>query len=427
VIAINAQIDPSTAGGTETNLISLLRKVGESPRAERYVALGIPKHLPALRRLIGRRQQVVSWPFREVGHVRARDGRWAALHRRAGGGWRAAAVAWAYRRYLRSLGLPRHPPSAWQSDLLLTGDRISLVHFPYAVRFETTLPFVYEPWDLQHRHFPAFFSGQELAWRENAYLEGCRRARLVITATRWVKQDIAAQYGMNDAKIAVVPRGSLLSTAPPPPARRERFWREHEIPEGYAYYPAMTFAHKNHVRLLHALSRLRRDHGIVLPLVCTGRFYRAHWPTVEAEVERLGLTQQVRFLGPVPDDMMSALYRHARFLVFPSLFEGLGLPLLEAMQHDLPILASASACIPEVAVTVATLFDGTSVEAMTRTIREAVMNPGFGEGLGPERRKVVARFSWDEAIATLTACYRAAAGWPLSEEQQYRLTLATRT
>jgi glycosyltransferase involved in cell wall biosynthesis len=161
--------------------------------------------------------------------------------------------------------------------------------------------------------------------------------------------------------------------------------------------------------------------------VCTGRIYAPHWPAVDAEVRAAGLGEQVRFVGPVPDGILTVLYRCAHVMVFPSLFEGLGLPLLEAMEHDLPIVAAASTCIPEVAGDVARLVDGESVEALTRALLEAMKHPEDPAAVRARRREVLARYSWDDAIRTFTACYRAAAGWPLSDEQRHRLARATGT
>lgn len=425
MIGINAQVDPNHPGGTETNVLSLLRALGREPREERFVVVAARRHGRALRRLLGADGRALTWPFVEGGRTPGRDGPWSRLHARAGA--LAPAVAAAYRLYLRATVVRRGAPTARQADMVLAGRRPAAIHFPYALRFETRLPFLYEPWDLQHRHHPQFFSPEERQWRDATYGDGCRRARLVVTATRWVKDDVVAQYGIDPGKIAVIPRGSLRPPAAATAAEVDRFWRRHGLPESFALYPAMTFPHKNHVRLLQALGRLRDDHGSIVALVCTGRIHAPHWPVVEAELRASRLEDQVRFLGPVPDGILTALYQRARFLVFPSLFEGLGLPLLEAMRHDLPILAAASTCVPEVAGGVATLFDGESEEAMTRALLEAVKNPDRREDLRGRRREILARFSWDEAIRTLTACYRAAAGWPLSEEQRDRLARATGT
>jgi glycosyltransferase involved in cell wall biosynthesis len=178
----------------------------------------------------------------------------------------------------------------------------------------------------------------------------------------------------------------------------------------------MTLPHKNHVRLLHALARLRDEHQIRLPLVCAGRIYAPHWITIDSARRTLRLEDQVHFLGAVSDRMQASLFESARFVVFPSLFEGLGLPLVEALQLGVPVVAADATCIPEVVQDAGILFNGESVDAIVAALRAAL------EGRCPSARvpgaPTLARFSWSRAIQTFIGLYRAAAGWPLSNAQR---------
>src|SRR5205823_759225 len=118
------------------------------------------------------------------------------------------------------------------------------------------------------------------------------------------------------------------------------------IPMEYMLYPAHSWPHKNHLRLLEAMARLRDLSGVRVNLVCTGAmdgFFR----TINARVRSLHLDNQVTFLGYVSPDELETLYRFARFLVFPSLFEGYGFPLTEALQAGLPIACSNVTSVPE--------------------------------------------------------------------------------
>jgi glycosyltransferase involved in cell wall biosynthesis len=180
----------------------------------------------------------------------------------------------------------------------------------------------------------------------------------------------------------------------------------------------MAFPHKNHLRLFEALAILRDRHGLVLPLVCTGRAYESHSPALDAALVRLGLTEQVRSLGSVPSDDLVALYGAARYLVFPSLFEGIGMPVLEALQYGLPVITSNATCLPEVAGDAALYFDPTSVEAMVEAILRARREPELLEQHRRAAPKQLARFCWQRAARTYVACYRAAAGATLTPEQR---------
>ena len=105
-------------------------------------------------------------------------------------------------------------------------------------------------------------------------------------------------------------------------------------------------------------------------------------------------------------------------LIYPSLFEGIGMPVLEAHQYGLPVVSSNAACLPEVGGDAALYFDPTSVEAIAEAIVTADRQPELLARLREATPNVLQRFCWPRAARTYVACYRAAAGRPLSEEQQ---------
>lgn len=422
-VAINAQIDPSHAGGVESALRALIHQLAGSDGAERYVLLGTERFADALRPLAGRNQLVEPWPFPQPAKFRKLTPRWRRLHERAGALGPAVDVAhwgwWHARRATVRQPAPR------ETDALLRGRGVEVVHFPYPTHFATELPYLFEPWDLQHRHHPEFFTVDERRWRDRTYRAGCEGASLVVTATRWTKADIAREYGVEPRKVAVIPRGPSGSMPRPSAEEAARALAAYGLPERFALYPAMTFPHKNHVRLFEAVAMLRDRHGISLPLVCTGRHYDPHWPVVVGAVERLGLRDQVHLLGPVPPSVLAALYTRATMLVFPSLFEGLGLPVLEAMSHGLPVLAADATCLPEVAGDAALYFDGRDVEAIVGALRRGLEEPELLAALRERAPAVLDRFSWERAAATFVACYRHAAGAPLTAAQAALLAEAT--
>ncbi|MCC6179826.1 MAG: glycosyltransferase family 4 protein [Chloroflexi bacterium] len=415
-VAIDSQINPANPGGVEAALVGLLRALAEAPGPERYALLSTLRYTSDLQALAGSAQRVIPWPYpqKAAAPYRTMTRRWQRLHRRAGRlgiGVDAAHRAWWHTR--RAL---TRPPTAAQIDPALLEQAVDVVHFPYPVAFDTRLPYLYEPWDLQHRHHPEFFTDGERHWRDRIYRAGCEGARLVVTATQWTKRDIVAQYGIDPAKIAVVPRGPAVRARPTDEVVA-RIGRDLGLPERFAFYPAMTFPHKNHLRLFAALAILRDRHGISVPLVCTGRRYEPHWPAVEAGIERFGLGGHVRMLGPVPDETLAVLFHTAWVLVFPSLFEGLGLPVLEALHAGLPVLASNATCLPEVGRDAALFFDPTNVEAIVEALLAAERRPDILEHCRHGAPGVLARYSWERAAPTFVACYRVAAGRSLTSAQ----------
>ena len=119
----------------------------------------------------------------------------------------------------------------------------------------------------------------------------------------------------------------------------------------------------------------------------------------------------------MPTDDLVALFGAARALVFPTLFEGIGMPVLEALQYGLPVISSNAACLPEVAGDAALFFDPTSVEAVVEALLTAHRRPELLDEHMRAAPATLARFCWTRAARTYIACYRAAAGADLSDEQ----------
>lgn len=423
-VAINAQLNPNTPGGSESNLVSLVKSLASSPpNGVSYILLALARYADDFQAFLGpvpRSIRIVS-----VDAVAKENGNKSSssdsTYGRTGTSKKVVDYACAATRAFRRI-IGRMPPS--ENDLVLRKGGVSVVHFPHPVYFKTHLPFIYEPWDLQHRHFPEFFDPVELRRRDDSYRVACEGSRMIVVATHWIKEDICRQYRIRSEKIAVIPRSSLLFTALLPEPQIQTILDDLNLPETFVFYPAMTFPHKNHVRLLQALAALRDRYGEVVNLICTGRIYKPYWPTIANELTRLRLQEQVRFLGPVPRETLEALFRAARFLIFPSLFEGLGLPLLEAMHHGLPIVAANSSCIPEVVGDAGLLFNGLSVDDMSAAIVTAISSQ---LSLKEKRLRMAARlrsYSWDDAVNTFEVCYKFAAGRVLSHDEKITLAKA---
>jgi glycosyltransferase involved in cell wall biosynthesis len=424
-VAINAQVDPERAGGVESALAGLVTYLAREPREERYLLLSTERFGPSLERLAGDSYDVLPWPYPQKGlaPVRRLTPRWQRWRSQAGPlGLGVDGLHWGWWQ-TRRLTAPRPDPG--RASAFLQAQRASVVHFPYPIWFEAGLPFLYEPWDLQHRHHPELFDPTEVRWRDRLYRAGCEQAGLVVTATRWTKRDIVEQYGIDPCKIAVIPRGPAVAPLIPSAEEVEQARRSLGLPQRFAVFPAMTFPHKNHLRLFEALAILRDQHGIILPLVCTGRPYEPHWPAIQDGVARYRLQSQVFLLGALPAEALSAVFKAASLLIYPSFFEGLGLPLLEAFEYGLPVLSSNATCLPEVAGDAALYFDPMRTESIVEALLIAERQPAVLERARAAAPAALARFSWPKAAATFVACYRAVGGAPLSTQQRVLYAEAT--
>jgi glycosyltransferase involved in cell wall biosynthesis len=400
-LCIAAELSPIEAGGVETNLHSLISGLGQTKESGiDWKLLSPAGTLAPWLEEAGPRFTGVPWP-----------------HPIAGGVAHPHPVS-RLRHWWTRRGFGRGPVEAEPFDRQLRDSGVEAIHFPYPTSFPTNLPMIYEPWDLQHRHFPEFFSAADLDYRERVYGGSCQRARVVVTATRFIKEDLIRQFGVDRERIAVVPRSSLQFQQRLTPEEKAAARAEHGLPERYLFYPAMTFRHKNHERLFEALVILRDRHGIRLPLICSGRPHKPYHPTVLKAAERLGVDGQVRFLGKVKGDLMCALFSTADLLVFPSLFEGLGLPVLEAFHHSLPVACSSTTCLPEVTDGAAQEFNPLDPESIASAVMTGLKDRVRREAMVLAGHRRLETFSWDAAIPQFVITYKRTLGHPLDHAEK---------
>ena len=262
-------------------------------------------------------------------------------------------------------------------------ETLDMVHYPLTVPIPgTELPAIVTLHDIQHRDLPDFFGPARRSFRRIAYDRAAKAAAAVVVASEFVRDRAIEVLGLDPARIHVIPLA----------IDHEVFGPGHEAPESMILYPARPWPHKNHARLFEAFAALRTTRPR-LRLVLTGGGH-----------DRLGaLPEGVESLGLVSADELASLYRRAACLVFPSLYEGFGLPPLEAMACGCPVAASNTGAIPEVCGDAAVLFDPTNVEDMVRAIVEADSRRTPLRAKGFAR---AARFTWDETARKHEEVYR---------------------
>lgn len=267
--------------------------------------------------------------------------------------------------------------------------RFDVVHFPLSVMIPRLagIPVVTTIHDVQHLLHPEFFSAATRAYRHVAYGWTARGSERVIAISGHVAETLVERLGVPAERVAVVHSGVDHARFTPPTGGAER--------EPFLFYPANAWPHKNHERLVEALGLLRRDRP-GLRLVLTG-----------ADLDRVPRAEGVDVRGYVDRDEIVRLYRTASALVFPSLYEGFGQPLLEAMATGCPVAAADAASIPEVCGGAARLFDPRSPKAIAEAIADVLDDPSPWVAAGLAR---AAEFSWDETARQTEAVYRSALG-----------------
>jgi glycosyltransferase involved in cell wall biosynthesis len=297
-----------------------------------------------------------------------------------------------------------------------------LVHFPVQDAFLTELPSIYQPHDLLHLHHPEFFSAWERKRRERIYRTHCERAQMVVAMTSWGKRDLLQRYGLPDDKVEVVPWGSVLWEYPRPSAQDvDRLRARLSLPDGFLLYPAQTWPHKNHETLLEALALIRRREGLAVPLVCPGKRNR-HFRRIAARIGELDLSGTALFPGFVTPLELRGLYELATALVFPSRFEGWGLPICEAFAAGLPVASSSASSLPDLVGDVGLLFDPEDPEEIAASVLRLWRDPVLRQTLATRGRARGELFSFHHTARLFRAHYRRIGGVGLSDQDRILLT-----
>jgi glycosyltransferase involved in cell wall biosynthesis len=313
-------------------------------------------------------------------------------------------------------------PTVSLSDGFYEGLGCDVLHFPTQPFILCALPTIYNPHDLQHLHYPQFWTAGELARRETVYRSACHYSNTVVVGSEWIKNDVVRQYGVHPDKVQIIPWAPPTAQYPEVDAKQlEEARGRLALPEVFAFYPAVTWPHKNHIRLFEALAELRDCRGLVVNLVCTGARYESHWPKVEASLKELRLEKQVTFLGFLSEADLRVVYRSAQFLMLPTLFEADSCPIHEAWSEGLPVASSSHTALPDQVGDAGLLFDAADVSAIADAIRRMATEPELRGDLVSRGHRRVKDFDWERTAKAYRAVYRRAAGMQLNEEDRWLL------
>jgi glycosyltransferase involved in cell wall biosynthesis len=399
-VGIDARLGEGRFGGVQQVVIGLAAALSRLEDGdEEYLLLTHPEHDDWIRDYVG-------------GPCRLLHSRRSYLNRRS------RAIARGLVERLPGVGVNF---AVRPSDGTVEAARVDVMHFPIQDAFTTEIPSIYQPHDLQHLHLPELFSGWERSRREAIYRTHCERAELVVAMTSWGRRDFIESYGLPPEKVTVVPGGSVLREYPAPtPADLDQLRSRLEVPDGFLLYPAQTWPHKNHERLLEALARVRDESGTTIPLVCPGRQTR-DYRRIRDRVADLGLAEAVSFPGFVSSLELRGLYALGTALVFPSRFEGWGLPVCEAFDAGLPVATSTATGLPDVVGDAGLLFDPDDVAEMGSQLYRLWVDAELRDSLRERGKKRAAEFSFDHTARLFRAHYRQVGHRSLTEEDRILL------
>jgi len=280
-----------------------------------------------------------------------------------------------------------------QEDVFAHLDQIDLYFCPFGSLWPRPMPLptALTFHDMQERFFPEFFTTAQLEERFFHYDWSLRMADTVITVSDFTRASCIDIVGISGRKIRRIHHAPDELPPPQTPAGWDSTgW------EKFIFYPANFWAHKNHANLLRALQQLRAD-GLVVRCALTGTLLGRdeEW---RAAVAAAGVGDLVRHLGRRPRAELSWLFHHARGLVFPSLFEGFGIPVVEAMHSGCPVACSGTTGLPEVAQGDALYFDPGDVRDVARAIARVWTDDALCRDLAARGRVRAAEFTAQKLV-----------------------------
>ena len=266
----------------------------------------------------------------------------------------------------------------------------AVAHFNYVVPPAYRGRAVVTVHDLSFEHQPGLMSPRDLLMFRTFVPRSARRADRVLAVSERTRQDLVERYGIAEDKIVVTPNGV------DPIFRPNGGGTERSSP--YALFVGGIQPRKDPLGAVEALGMLNGD----LRLILVGAEKRGG-DEVRAAVRRLGLGSRVEFAGHVEREELAALYRGAACLVFPSRYEGFGLPVLEAMASGTPVVAAATGAVPEIAGDAAVLVEPADPAALAGGIEQALADRERLVAAGLER---ASQFKWADTARRTLDVYR---------------------
>lgn len=217
-----------------------------------------------------------------------------------------------------------------------------------------------------------------------------RRAKKIIAVSEQTKVDIIEAFGISACQIHVIPGGCAHDVFHVG-INSDSIKRKYQL-ESYCLYVGNFHPHKNLLRLIQAFHSLakNREHQLVI----VGKKDPRYFPALQSMVERLGLKSKVVFLGYVPQDDLPGLYAGAEVFILPSLYEGFGLPLLEAMACGVPVIAAKIGAMKEIVDTSGMLVDPTEPQEIADAIHKVLTDKSWRERLSYLGLQKSQRYSW---------------------------------
>jgi alpha-1,3-rhamnosyl/mannosyltransferase len=288
----------------------------------------------------------------------------------------------------------------WRLPALLRSSQ--LYHSPYVLMpYLAPVPTLLTAYDLIPLFFPAVVARKTRLVFSLAIRLAVRKARRVIAISEATRQDFIRHLGVDPSRISTVPLAPAAVFQPASAAQIRQVRTKFGLPARFLLYVGSNKPHKNLKALVQALAGLPED----IPLAIAGA-WDPRYPQVRAAAENLDLSGRVRFLGPLPDGDLAVLYAACSLFIFPSLYEGFGLPVVEAMACGAPVACSDIASLPEAGGSAAAYFDPRDPLSIRSAVQELLESPGRLAEMAAAGLVQAGRFSWQQTAGATVEIYR---------------------
>ena len=315
-------------------------------------------------------------------------------------------------------------------NLRRDGPASIVYHSPYiAMPYLPGVPALLTVYDLIPLRYPDYSTPRArlfVRWMTRLAL---RAARHVIAISEFTRRDYLAEFDLSPERISAIPLAADPAFSPQPPEALAAIRQRYGLPAEYVLYLGSNKPHKNLTRLVEAWQVANGKWQVADGRLVIAGAWDARYPEARQRAEALGLADSVQWLGTVSENDLPALYAAATVCVFPSLYEGFGLPVLEAMACGTSVICSNTSSLPEVAgagqtfevvptsgwpetskvsQTAALLIDPLDTGALADAIRRVLLDPDLRVALREKGLARASEFTWTQTAAQTLAIYRKA-------------------
>jgi len=267
-------------------------------------------------------------------------------------------------------------------------------------------PFVVTVHDLSFLFYPQNFPSLKRLYLRTVTQWSVQHAQRVITISENTKHDVMRVYGISPEKVDMIYYGLDPIFRPLPDEQVAEFRSKRGLPERFMLFVGTLEPRKNVARLVEAYARLPQPRPALMLVGGKGWLY----DEIFARVEALGLVGEVIFAGYVPGEELPWWYNAAELFVYPSVYEGFGLPPLEAMACGTPVVTSNASSLPEVVGQAGQLVAPEDTEALAEAVSRVLADAELRESMSQAGLEQAAKFSWPRAAAQTVDTYRRVAG-----------------